>query len=394
MAPKLLEVGWDAPTPAYAARHLRKMERRPFDGVVMDLAAIRRDGSRFLTKRVTPARAFVGDRAALSSMKSGKLTDNFVRLNSACDDGWDWFSHRDWVAARTNVQRIAVTAASGPQVAGIFFDPEPYGRNCWNYAEQIRKGNKSFRDYEAVVRTRGASFMRQLQRADPQLKVLGTALMSGVKDGPWLDPNSSPRDLRSALKRHGEGLLPAFVDGMVSVAKPGTIVADGNENSYYALNMAGYWAGERRVINRGARKVVRGYDRARYREFYRHDYAVYADLNLDLFEPGPDCADWCGQWVPHYLGQRDRLRLLKRQIYDALKTSDEYVWYYSERQDWWNFGGRDTGQQLAPVSADAKAAVARARKRFRAGRPLRFDLTPAFEEARRECVAAGGRHCR
>jgi hypothetical protein len=389
--PKLLEVGWDAPTPAYAVEHVHRMERRPFDGVVFELAAIRHDGSRFLTKRPTPASAYADDRAALASFSSAKLTDNFIRLNSACDERWDWFDGSDWASARANLRNVAATAGAGERTAGIFFDPEAYGRNCWTYDGQSRAGRKSFGEYERIVRSRGASLMRQLQRVDPAMRVLGTSLISIAKDEPWLDPSSPRSRLREHLRRDDYGLLPAFVDGMVSAAKPGTILADGNESSYYALDSAAYWSGEREVIDRGARKVVRGYDPARYQQFYRHDYAVYADLDLDLFEPGPGCADWCRQWVPHYLSPSDRRRLLQTQIYDALGAADDYVWYYSERQDWWR--GRRQGRALPPVSSATQAAVTRALDRFRAGEPLGFDITASFQRARRECRSAGGAHC-
>ena len=35
---KLIEYGWDVPTPAFVREHIREMEKRPFDGVMMRLA--------------------------------------------------------------------------------------------------------------------------------------------------------------------------------------------------------------------------------------------------------------------------------------------------------------------------------------------------------------------
>ncbi|MGL5859259.1 MAG: hypothetical protein ACRC35_12810 [Angustibacter sp.] len=393
---KLLEVGWDAPTPQYAARHLAAMERRPFDGVVMELAALQGNGNRFLITKPISSGAFDGDRAAIASIRSSKLTDNFIRLDSSCDKGWDWFDDADWAATQTTVRGIARTAAAGQRPVGIYLDPEAYGRSCWNYPAQQQASRVSFEKYEAMARARGESFITELQRANPKITVLGSALISGVKDASWLNPSVSAAQARGALRGHVAGLLPAFVDGMVRAARPGTVIADGNENSYYALNADWYWSGERAVINRGASRVVQGYDAQRYRQHYRHDYAVYADLVLDLFDPSsPDCAQWCGQWVPHYLSGADRLRLLERQVYDALDTADGYVWYYSEQQDWWPYGGRVSKQGFAlpAVSAAADAAVSRARDRFRAGQGSGPSVTAAFEAARRACRAAGGKHC-
>jgi len=36
---KIVEYGWDVPSPAYIADHIREMEKRPFDGVLFRLEA-------------------------------------------------------------------------------------------------------------------------------------------------------------------------------------------------------------------------------------------------------------------------------------------------------------------------------------------------------------------
>ena len=35
---KLIEYGWDARSPAYVVEHIREMEKRPFDGIVVQTA--------------------------------------------------------------------------------------------------------------------------------------------------------------------------------------------------------------------------------------------------------------------------------------------------------------------------------------------------------------------
>ncbi|HIE03634.1 MAG TPA: hypothetical protein EYP61_02620 [Candidatus Latescibacteria bacterium] len=60
---KLVEYGWDVPSPAFVRRHIRKMERLPFDGIVLRLRdttmlSIRRGGTR--TGSADSSRNFTG----------------------------------------------------------------------------------------------------------------------------------------------------------------------------------------------------------------------------------------------------------------------------------------------------------------------------------------------
>ncbi len=50
---KLIEYGWDVPTPAYVKEHIQEMEKRPFDGVIMRLAGKGR-GNIFMGGRWDP----------------------------------------------------------------------------------------------------------------------------------------------------------------------------------------------------------------------------------------------------------------------------------------------------------------------------------------------------
>ena len=64
------------------------------------------------------------------------------------------------------------------------------------------------------------------------------------------------------------------------------------------------------------------------------------------------------KYLSTYLTPQERLRWFEHNVYYALTTSDEYVWCYSERMNWW--------QNQIPDGAEA--AIRSARKKI-AGRP-------------------------
>ena len=71
-----------------------------------------------------------------------------------------------------------------------------------------------------------------------------------------------------------------------------------------------------------------------------------------------------------------RLRLFERNIYDSLKTTDEYAWLYSEHMGWW-----ESGHQV-PTPDGALQAIHLAREKFATNKPLGFDLRNAIAQAR------------
>src|SRR5215475_3478426 len=92
---KLIEFGWDEPDTAFLRKHIREMEKRPFDGVVFDIIVqdpkgpqrfdqVNWGARRFKMKELQPA---IDD---LKASKSYRLTDNFLRLNVMPGDV-DWF---------------------------------------------------------------------------------------------------------------------------------------------------------------------------------------------------------------------------------------------------------------------------------------------------------------
>ena len=157
---KLIEYGWDVPAPSYIRDNIRQMEQRPFEGLILRVPQI---GSVFANKKWDEA-AVAGEFKALEQIGWRRFTDNFIIMYAAST--MDWFSDADWECVLHNVALCAKAAKVG-RCKGICFDAEPYGANPWQYKIQKHAGEKSFDEYQAIARKRGAQFLAKIQETLP-----------------------------------------------------------------------------------------------------------------------------------------------------------------------------------------------------------------------------------
>src|SRR5512137_2104346 len=97
---KLIEYGWDVPTPAQMRDELAAMEKRPFDGIIFRLSA---GHNAFVTKPLDPA-AFAEDERILRSLQFTKFRDNFVLVWGSPPPDFDWFNDTQWNAIEANAK--------------------------------------------------------------------------------------------------------------------------------------------------------------------------------------------------------------------------------------------------------------------------------------------------
>ena len=88
----LVQYGFDVQGPAYVAEHIREMEKKPFDGIMM------RTGPNgfshaFYNKKLNDAET-AACLEAMKNIKWEKFTDNFFMMYSRST--MDWFSEEDW----------------------------------------------------------------------------------------------------------------------------------------------------------------------------------------------------------------------------------------------------------------------------------------------------------
>ena len=323
---KLIATGWDKPDSARLLKNLAQMERRPFDGVVIEVL-----GHVDETKRCRLRTAFVDATwqrqwfepcvRNLRACKSGRLTDNFVTVG-ANPGNVDWFDDAGW-ANIVEHWRIAAWLAKRAAFKGILFDPEPYTKPHaqFRYAAQPGRERHAFADYHAKARERGRQVMRAIAAEYPDITLFCYFMSSVVATA------TGHADPLPVLERLGYGLYPAFIDGWLDVVPPTTTLVDGCERAYLFHSPTQYL--ESALLIKGAcQELVSPANRAKYRAQVQVSFGVYLDAYWN-----PKDSEWGRWYVPGE--QEPRVDTLRSNVATALRAADEYVWIYGEKFRWW-----------------------------------------------------------
>ena len=352
---KLIQYGWGIPTTPYVKDHIREMEKRPFDGLIFRLGG----GMRVLTPKAWDEAKFTKDYEAAKQIQWKRFTDNFIIMLAASDQ--DWFSDAHWQAITHNA-RLMTKAARLARCVGVCFDQEPYGTNPWAYSRVSHRDTKSFAQYEAKVRQRGAEFVRAVEAELPGATILTFFQLS------YFDQvlvAMDPRERAEKISGLHYSLLPAFLNGMLDAASPGVRIVDGNERAYYYRDRQAYSAAYHTMKQR-ALLLVDPKLRTKYERQVQAGFAMYLDQYFGLRTRKVE---------GHYMTPEDRARWCEHNAYWALYTTDKYVWCYCERMHWFRNQNIPPGCEEALRSARAKLAK---------GEPLTTDLRPVMEEVERK----------
>ena len=339
---KLLEFGWDRPSPAFVRDHQAEVDARPFDGVVMQFTA----GPRFLRRDRLDTTLFAFDQSMLTQLRLEHVRHNFVLVGATPDSGFDWFDDAYWRMAEVNLRQFARTARAGG-LRGLFVDFEPYGENLWRFPNPTARVPSTFEATEAQVRRRGRAFIDAIEAEFPGLELLTTFLLSFHYPVLTEDP-------RGALRGHFYPLLPAFIDGMLDGIDSSTVMYDGNERAYYYRGRLPYFAGVQQV-RLDLPVLLDSLNHPMYRHTVRSAQAVFLDQVMGLRTP---------PGIAARLTTEERLAWLTHNTYYALRASEGYAWLYSQRVDWWR----------GEFTPELEAAVRAARDRARAGLPLGYTI--------------------
>lgn len=323
---KLIATGWDMPDTARLRENLEQMERRPFDGVVLE-AVGRRDDGRPCRLRL----AFVEEpwqeawfESCIDDLKAcrfQRFTDNFLLVN-ANPGRVDWFDDAGWESI-VDHWRIAARVAKQSGCKGILFDPEPYTPPYaqFRYAAQPRRRQHPFEEYYRKARQRGEKVIRAVAEEDPQITVFCYFLNSVAATA------AGRADPRPGLAALGYGLLPPFVDGWLDAAPPTLTFVDGCESAYRYNSRADFLQAAVRI--RGdCQELVSPENRAKYRAQVQVGFGLYLDAYWN-----PKDSKWAAWYIDGLGGPRvERLRANART---ALAVADRYVWIYGEKFRWW-----------------------------------------------------------
>jgi len=350
---KLIEYGWDVPYTDFVRRNIGRMEKFPFDGIVLRF----KGGwgaypSHIFRKTATDPKEYEEDLANLGATRFAKFKDNFVLVWGTREKDWDWFNENDWKAAEENIRLIASIAKKGGLV-GICFDPEPYNGNPWFYPSLVNAKSKSFEDYWKRVRECGARFIRAIQSEFPDVRILTffqVSILPDIVDIP------DPKERLEKLSQHTYGLLPAFLNGILDGGNPQMMVIDGNEPAYYYREQIDYLRAYH-LMRQRALSLIASENRSKYASQVQAGFALYMDFYFGLI---PQEYEW--GLLSHYLTPEERARWFEHNVYQSLYTTDEYVWCYSERVDWW--GTQNEASWLGLVPQGAEEAIRSAREKI------------------------------
>lgn len=389
---KLIHNGWDMDVllPHDIVRNIRQMETAPFDGIVIRMGSGPIGQAPFEPK-AWKEEAFVSELESLAAIGWGTFTDNFIWMH--CTSHLDWFDDGQWQVVLANTRLLAKAALLG-RCAGICFDAENYGTKCWSYNEAPQAKSRSFAQYEAQVRARGRQWMEAVQEVCPRVRIL-TVFSTGNqylavqeynstgRDDPLTEETFSPQQIHKQLLNQPYALLPAFINGMIESAQDGSLIIDGNEGAYY---------------------YEKGRDYLKYREYFerysarafidealRPKYAAYVQLGSSFY-PDYYYLGRYGKSLATYLTPEESTRWAEHNIYWALKTADEYVWEWGEKQNWWKGrldspawkmqkeGEGHDGSGNYDLANGYEQAVRSARQKVQDGRPLGFESDILFKD--------------
>jgi hypothetical protein len=336
-AKKLIEAGWDEPDPAFVRAHAAEMERTPFDGCLIHLDYANRDGTTGnFTWEFWGRRAFKPEelRAALRDLRATRFrrfNSNFLRVNATPGD-IDWFD--DFSPVLKNA-RLAASIARAGGCRGIVLDNEHYKEHVFEYRRQRLAASKRWDQYAAQARRRGRELMREFQSAYPKI----TVVVPFGYDAVWGQHESGRRSLADCEY----GLLAPFLDGMMDALGARATLVDAYEQSYGFRDTSQFTDAYHRIKRRVLPIVG---PRRKYSQRISAGFCVW--LDYDWRTSGWNTEDVSKNYFPP--------AVFGASVREALRTSDEFVFIYSETPRWWTAGGV---QEKLPAVYDSELRRAR-----------------------------------
>lgn len=366
---KLLEYTWGPPRPEFVMDNLAEMEKKPFDGVIMRPF--------FGSAHVFNIEAFAKHRNLIASqfekyrpIRSDKLTDNFIAMYSVSN--MDWFNDEDWKLVTEHVRLIA-KAAREIGCVGVVFDPEPYGFSPWHHKRQIHAETKDFEEYSVKVRQRGREFIQAINAEFPDVKflVLKSPYAQSYKISHHPDEKIRNEQLQNTTQYYYPLYLPFFV-GILEGATDETKIINSTQESY-ANSTEEEFEHQYGVMAQGSKLYIPDNLHDKFERTNLIAHTVYIDALIgagsNVYAP-----------VARLLTQTERLQWLEYNVYHALKSADEYVWFYGEHVNWW----RDTKAEMNPLREVMVKAILSAKRKLMNGEPIGFELDQRVQEARKE----------
>jgi len=359
---KLIHLGWDSMSPGQLEAKMDDLQHLPFDGLSVRSSY----GHAFYNRdELAPERVEAGVQT-MSRIKWGKFTDNLMWMNAGAHS--QWFNDAAWADDGHIIRNIRALARMGKagKCKGVIFDPEfinpeqEHRAGPWNYGYQALHKEKSIDEYRAMVRRRGAQFIDAIESEMPDPVFL--TLYWGHYGVEKLAYDTDPKLINEIVGGEEYGLLHDFMLGVLEGADEGTMIIDGNEPSYYA-NHAKAFEDANHFTHHTMLNSIPEDLHDKYREQVSIGHAIYADHHSSTRD---------GHSFSTYMTPEERALGMERIVYLAMKHSDKYVWFFSEKPRYLH------DELVEPVMIPA---IARGQQKVAANETLGFDFEPVEQRA-------------
>lgn len=326
--PVIIEFGWDYPDVKILHKQIDSMQNTSFNGICFSLQ--RSIMEAFDTVSKTDG-YFEYDK--LEKIKWGKYTDNFIILRGFSKTGGNWFDDSAWIKIEKNITSLSKAIKAGG-LKGILFDPEYYYPdslyNPWTFTKS-QYPNHSFNEVKDRVKLRGIQFVAALQKHSASFTFLSLWITSLIAE---------EKKYNIPVEKTQHALLIPFIEGMLEGKKKTVIITDGNEFAYWN-NKPSQFAESATYLKENLdallstkkAKLIAGGIKIAQPIFYDGLMA-----KVPLFNKGAD--------------NQTKWTWLDENIKQAFATTDNIVWFYSERVDWWQHKVNDTLVNLIKKNKD------------------------------------------
>ena len=325
---KIIHFGFVSPsTPEQiVGEDLAKLDATcPFDGIgINPVIKLTRDGKTFdyhpLHHVGSPYLLTKEDFGELLPMfrrfQATRLKHNFFVLNSSPFNG-DWFDDDAWKRTLNNFGMLA-WAAKESGFAGICLDIEPYALTKLPFMYRPNLGH-SFEETARQVRRRGKEWIEEINRQFPDI-TLFTFM--------WTSQCTSTlmAEHPELLENSKTGLMIAFFNGVYDGASDTMTIVDGNEGAgYHAASEEDY----AKITGRYHRFADSWIDKTNHEKFWKitsMGVSFYLDSYVKRDKPGR---------YDLFAKSDNPTQLLATNVGHALDYSDEYVWFWCEKGNFW-----------------------------------------------------------
>ena len=313
---KYISFGWEYKclTPQAILANADKFAATGIDGIGMYLCATNSEGKelKFISKGDKWEReAFLPQIPLLRKiMNTPHLSESFCVGYGSPVKRFSWTDDAAWENLANSMSVLGwITRETG--IKGISCDLEDY-HHQWQYNRLDT--DPPYDELLPIVRKRGAQVFGALFKENPNIKALFYWILCFETE--YL---TSPDPV--ALARQNGDLSPAFFDGILDVMPETARLINGDEHTYRAeavkRDFHNSYVNQRTICPR----LVSPENRAKFMRLVQASFAIYYDMYAN-----DEKSFW---YFPPIDGSR--AEHLRRNLLDATRLADEYVWFWGEK---------------------------------------------------------------